>query len=91
MDDFHKQQDLMDFSEEEVLDSQPRPGIGIKRFYVSPVLKHQAHLRDITLAPTTGVHESGLGDCREANAVNDDEKSSNSGGGGIFENDIFGG
>ena len=93
MDKQGDQQSLFMPSEEEDNIFEVIPMLPGKKVYISPVLKHQAHLRDITLAPTTGIHESGVGDGRRANSSSPDfEGDSNSrGSGGIFENDIFGG
>ena len=63
-----------------------------KKAYVGPVLNHQAHLRDITLAPSPGTFESGFGSgfFGGGSPPLNSPEGDNKGSGEIFENDIFG-
>jgi len=83
---------LIKSSEEEVKRIQATSDCAEMKVYRSPVLTHFAQLRDITLAPSDGIHESGVGDGRKAlvSPANIDKSGSGSDE-GITENDIFGG
>ena len=88
MNDHCVQVDLLNSSSEEESISRNTPGPVGKKVYIPPTLGHQAHLRDMTLAPSPGVHESGVGDGRKA-LSSGSGSSSERNTSDIFENDIF--
>jgi hypothetical protein len=93
MNSFYNQQESATLGRENDLDCRTVQGSSNKRSYISPVLEHQAHLRDITMAPTTGIFESGAGDGRRAKTTKSTTSDGNtdSSYGQIFEeNNIFG-